>query len=162
MKGGDRKSKSIKELKEAGTYRKDRHANRLEMHVKPISDIPSPPEDFDTEHVEKWYKVCGGLKDLGLLQAQDLDAIEHYVRLSFVARNSLAEYLKCPIIKDRVNPAWRVYNDAMKEYGKLMDKFGFNPRARQGIKVEVEDNNDVEDPIAKILKSMAEPVRPKA
>lgn len=149
-----RPTKATKDLK---FTRPSRHANRLELKVVPTDGIPQPPTYFSERHVEKWFEVCGYLKDFEILFTQDYHSIEAYVNLFFASKDALAEYTKNPYIKDRVNPAWRVYIDAEKELSKLRDKFGFNPRARQGIKVDDKDKKP-NDPFAGFFDSI--PVEP--
>lgn len=125
-----------KKTSDLKAFKKHRHANRLELKALPANTAPDCPGDYDAEHRAKWVEVCGHLVDFKILHRQDYDSIDTYVRLSFIAKKALAAYIAEPLINDRVNPAWRVYTDAEKSLSMLRDKFGFNPRARQGIKVE--------------------------
>lgn len=156
MKGGDRKSKTEAELKASGTFRADRHANRLKA---PTTKEYPPPELFDKEHLEKWNEVCGHLSDFDILAEQDFDSIKTYVEavilqrkaLKDVAENgmSIEEETKAgPITK--ISPAWRIYMDCEKVIKPLREQFGFTPRARQSIQVKPKKETKA-DPMAAIL-----------
>ena len=157
MRGGDRKSKSINELKAQGTYRADRHANRVK--ATPAADIAAPPDRFDKAHVAKWYEVCKHLKDFEILAVQDYDSIVTYVETTLMQRNAIIDVQQNGMSIEvetkfgtvtRVNPAWTVYKECEAIIKPLREQFGFTPRARQGIKVK-EAEPDKKDPLAALL-----------
>ena len=118
-----------------------------------MSTIPPPPADFDEEHRMKWIEVCGHLKDFEILAKQDVDAIRSYVENHLTATRTYQQVLvKGYTIETengpRLNPLWRVYQEARKMEKALYDQFAFTPRARMAIKVDKEDKKP-EDPAAK-------------
>ena len=153
MRGRPRKSED--ELKQNGTYRKDRHANRVTGTKE--GKIPKAPDDFDAEHKAKWKEVCNLLKLSDQLMAQDSDAIRAYVENSIMARKAWALIIQEGMIVsttvrdsvvERANPAFRVYQDCQKILKGLYDQFGFTPYARQRLKMKEPVKSD---PIAELL-----------
>lgn len=137
MKGGARNTKSLAEKRLKGTYEKGRHADVLEAHVKPVSDIPPPPSDFDNRHASKWNEVCGLIKEAGVLAKMDGDAVAMYVQNWFMANDAWGEISREGFVLDgKKNPACTVYNEAQKTVRQLGESFGFTPRARQSLKVQ--------------------------
>lgn len=132
-----------------GTFQKVRHAKRLE--VKPASQVPPPPADFDAEHAAKWNQVCQLLLDAEILADQDVDAIRNYVENNLTATRSYADVLANGYTIEtehgpRLNPSWRVYQEARKMEKMMYDQFGFTPRARMGLKVDKDKGKKEEDP----------------
>lgn len=137
MKGGARSTKSLAEKRISGTARKDRHADVLEAHVKPVSDIPPPPVGFDKRHADKWNEVCRLIKEAGVLAEMDVDAVAMYVQNWFMAHDAWVEIsLNGFVLDGKKNPACTVYNEAQKTVRQLGESFGFTPRSRQSLKVQ--------------------------
>lgn len=133
--------KPKKDLKKAGTYRKDRHENRVEDVVKPVDSTLPPPAYFTGKHLEKWIEVCEKVRGNGVLCVQDSDAIECYVRYWFILDDAITDASENGYSKEtekgyQKNPAVSVMNDAIKIVNQIGDKLGLNPRARMGIKTE--------------------------
>lgn len=151
--GKGRPPKSNKELKESGTYRPDRHADRLT--APPLDGVPPPPAHFDSEHVAKWNEVCGWLIKFEIMALQDFDSIKLYVETELVQRKAWKSvHEKGQIIETKhgpkLNPAWRVYTDCDKILKPLREKFGFSPRDRQSLHLKKEEKKKV-DPILALL-----------
>lgn len=154
MRGGDRKSKSDEEHKKAGTFRNDRHGNRLS--AQPISGTPAPPQHFDSDHVAKWNEVCGWLIKFEIMAEQDYDSIKVYVETELVQRKAWDQLNKLGHTIEtktgpKLNPAWRVYSECDKILKPLREKFGFSPRDRQGIRIGKPEKKK-SDPILAMLK----------
>ena len=151
MRGGDRKSKPIEELKASGTFRKDRHASRLETRVPALEKAPPPPAWFDKEHTDKWNEVCANLLEFGIMATQDLDAIKTYVCTTIAQSNAWKSVIEDGIIVgDKENPALKIYRDMEQIVKPLREQFGFTPRSRQGINIKPAETKKA-DPLAAIL-----------
>lgn len=152
MGNGGKLIKSTAELKTAGTYRKDRHANRVEQVAENLKSIPKPPSDFDKRHTEKWNEVCKRLKSLGVLTEQDLDIVENYVQSWIISKDAYKNIVKNGLViwitiktgegrgakettKPIQNPAFRMHQDAAKMVKVYAEQIGYTPRARMGIKI---------------------------
>lgn len=141
MKTGGKNIKSTDDLKKSGTFRKDRHENRIETVVIPMETVPDPPEYFDKRHREKWSNTCKKMFDLSILADQDKDLIEVYVCHWFLWLDSSAEVRKKGVTfsdEGRIikNPAVAIMNESAKVVNQMGALFGFSPRARMGIKTE--------------------------
>lgn len=141
MRGGHN-AKPNQELAANGTYRKDRHAARLE--APPAEGIPEPPAHFDAEHRQRWYKVGGMLKTLGILADVDAESLRTYVAMAVTADRAYIRYLEKAERCD-----WLIFRDASTMAERLQDKFGFTPRARMGIKVPEQPKTS---PILEMMK----------
>ena len=91
------------------------------------------------------------MKEAGVLQPMDYDAIVLYVENQIMAANAWNDIqengitLQVPIMskdgevagyKPITNPAFRQYQDCQKVIKPLMEQFAFTPRARMSIKVK--------------------------
>ena len=134
-----RPAKATERHKADGTYQPVRHAKRLD--AKPADGIPEAPPDFDSRHREKWFELCGHLKDLGVLANQDLDSIRAYCIFwwRFQDANKDLDMYGTVIETEkgrRVNPSWRVVIETQKEISRLWSVFGLTPADRARIKIE--------------------------
>lgn len=134
-------AKPTKDLKTQGTYRKDRHANRVEGVLKPVGSIPDAPKYFDKKHQEKWAEVCKNLFELTLLKSVDFDLIEKYVQNWFISQEAWQQIAKEGLTIETArgavkNPAINVMNEAQKVVIQIGSLFAFNPQARMRIKTE--------------------------
>ena len=154
--------KTTKDLRNAGTYRKDRHEKRLENQVKPLDKIPKAPDHFDERHRAKWISVCEQCLQLGTLTTADLDTLTAYVETFFAAADALKSLTEhghiiqtetaAGMVIPRANPAWRIYTDSQRILTQISDRLGFSPKARLHIKVDPTDK-DKEDPLAFIFEN---------
>ncbi len=152
MKG--RRPKSIEEHKAHGTYRKDRHANRLT--VAPLTEIPEPPQDFAPVLREHWRETCEKLIGMGILTAMDLDAVKAYCQWWEIARQAHKEMTGQMVVQaqsgaSKPSPALAVYCTAAKNLQWYWEQFGFTPRSRQSIQTAPPD--EPRDIIMEILNS---------
>jgi len=132
-----RQAKSKEEHKAKGNYRPVRHENRIQEVSKVVESIPKAPKHFDKRHADKWQEVCKNLYDLTILKTVDLDLVEKYVVNWFVSHDAWMEIQREGFTQDgKKHPAINVMNDAQKVVISVGSLFGFNPRARMGIKTE--------------------------
>ena len=153
MRGGHN-VKSAADLKRSGTFRKDRHGNRVESAAKPMQYLPEAPPHFDKRHVSAWNTVCGNVKALGILTEQDLSLMEVYVVFVLIWQDAAAEVQKRGITftdGDRVikNPAFVIMTEAAKMTNQIGAQFGFSPKSRMSIKTEPQEP---EDPFAQFFQ----------
>lgn len=150
-------AKTTEQHKRDGTYRKDRHAQRLE--AQPADGIPAPPSTFDKRHAAKWYEVCTRLKKMGILATADVDTIQVYCTAYFDLQDAEetlkqeGKYLHSDNGTARVHPAWRVKNDALKTLRQLSAALGFSPLDRTRVNAQAE-KEEKEDPFFSILDLM--------
>lgn len=160
MRGGHN-IKSINEKKLNGTYRADRDLGRLESTVTTASEIPKPPKNFDSQHVEKWNEICQKIIDLGVFAIQDYDAIVSYVKnwaISETAWQDVVENGQTLWIetangqKPITNPSLSQFHEAEMNMKRLFSEFGLTPRARMGIRAEAPKKKK-ESPILALMSS---------
>jgi P27 family predicted phage terminase small subunit len=141
MKG--RRTKTVAELKESGNYRPSRHGSRLKAAVA-LNEWCEPPAHFDKEHSEFWHAIVKRLKPENLFANVDYETLIIYVEnwilgrraFEIIKKHGPIVYKETPTHKVPIkNPALLVYNEAIKVCTMIGDKFGFSPRARQGIHV---------------------------
>lgn len=143
MRGG-KNIKSASDHKKAGTFRGDRHADRIGDSITPIKHLPDPPEYFDKRHQEVWKRVCKGIVDMGAMAEPDTFQIEIFVTHWFIWKDAMADVQKngytvmvevAAGMRSTTNPALAVMSDSAKICASIADKFGFSAKARMGIKV---------------------------
>lgn len=145
-------------MQKDGTFRSDRHGNRVESISKPMQTLPKAPAYFDKKHKEFWEKTCNGIYEMGVLNQVDIEQIELYVLNWFIWKDASQSLINEGImisvetekgIRQIKNPAEIVMRNSERTLMALGDKFGFSPRARMGIKTE--QKKDI-DPFEMFLK----------
>jgi P27 family predicted phage terminase small subunit len=117
----------------------------MENHVKPIAKIPESPADFDAEHRAIWDRTCGLLFKHKILTDHDLDAVRMYCELTILRRDALAEVKKDGLSyttdsgQTKPHPSIASAMQFNSALMSLIDRFGFNPKARQSLKIGEED-----------------------
>lgn len=149
MGKGSHDAKPIGDLKKQGTYRKDRHGNRLEGAIKTVETPPEPPSHFGERHRNTWARVCREVFELGILAKPDVYILEMFVSYWLLWQDAQAEVQKSGVtIVDEdsgkliKNPAVSVMADAAKTVKEIAGLIGFSPRARMGIKTEAKESVD--------------------
>lgn len=132
--------KELKKLK--GTHRKDKDLPN-EMAVKPITTIPTPPEDLPESAQKTWYNVCSQLAALKILTNLDLDALKAYcfqIHLMDDAMKHIKEEGTTVMMTNKgggsypvKSPHIAIYNDALSHVNRIGQQFGFSPSARTKI-----------------------------
>ena len=149
MGRGGHNIKPDSDLKSSGTFRKDRHANRVA--AKGMDSIPPPPPEFDKDHKLKWDEVCNHLLDFDILEPQSQDSIKQYVMAVLLQTKAWNDVMENGFeIDGKTNPSWRAYCDCDKIIKPLREQFGFTPKARQGIQTKTKDTKKA-DPMLDIL-----------
>lgn len=146
-----RPAKRKEELIEQGTFRKHRHANKIELSL--LKDVPEPPDDFDAEHRKEWERVCRLLIFNAEIMTQvDVDSVRKYCELSVFTRKLFQNLIKTGTTFEtkgkliKANPAFEQYTKACGLLFRLFERFAFDPRSRQALKVESK-NKEADDPL---------------
>lgn len=143
MPSGGHNVKSKDQHKKDGTFKPSRHDGRLQEAANPIKSVPNPPGHFDKRHREMWQSACKQAIDLGTLTDPDVYLMEVFVETWFLWKDAMSDVKKSGYTKvvdsvggkkTMVNPALAIMSDSSKIVSALTDKFGFNARARMGIK----------------------------
>lgn len=147
-----RPAKRKSELIEQGTFRKDRHADRIELSV--LKQIPPPPSDFDAEHSKEWERVCRLLIFNAEIMTQvDVESVRAYCELSVMCRKlwrNILEKGNTFQVKDgpiKANPAVEQYTKIYGLLFRMYERFAFDPRSRQALKVESGKSKEADDPL---------------
>ena len=127
MKG--RKPKTTEQHIADGTLEKSRHISRAS--APPLDGIPAAPVGFDARHISRWNEICGMLKEMNVLSTADIHAVRRYTELTLTADDAYQRFNERGERQD-----WLIYIQAVQQQKKMMDDFGFTPRARMAIKVE--------------------------
>ncbi len=132
-----RHAKATSELTQTGTYRKDRHGGRMENNADPLEEVEAAPEHYDSPRKDLYYKVAELTLNNSLLTKMDFFVICRYVDCTFGAAHCQTEINDKGFVldNDKKNPAVDMLMKYYSELRQIEDRFGFNPRARQSIKV---------------------------
>lgn len=151
MPSGGQNRKTTKQLKDEGTFRKDRHGNKIELSL--LKEVPTPPDDFDAEHRKEWERVCRLLIFNAEIMTQvDVDSVRKYCELSIFTRKLFQNLIKTGTTFEtkgkliKANPAFEQYTKACGLLFRLFEKFAFDPRSRQALKVESK-SKEADDPL---------------
>jgi len=144
MKQGGNNILPAAEKKAAGTYRKDRDSDRMEVVLTPSDAIPPPPAHFDKRHVAKWNKTADKILRARILHDLDTDFLQSYVENWFLAADAMKDIQQRGAViwidnesgsRPIRNPNHLAYIEAIKIVKSIGEKFGFSPRDRQAVKV---------------------------
>ena len=137
-----RPTKDTEVLKAQGTYKKIRHDKRLV--VAPLTDIPHPPDGYDSEASRLWYEVCSMLTQNGILASTDVHSIAQYCEVTLLekeAKDTIKRegmFIQVTTGQGELIPKEHPANALIARYAGirhgLMDRFGCSPKARQGLK----------------------------
>lgn len=154
MNQGGKNAKSSAELKRNGTFRKDRHGDRVAVPI--LESIPDAPQSFDNAHKKEWQKVCKRLAKDGLLTDQDLGAVELMVKLTVLVDGIHADLLTEGVMIEtkttkKPNPKAQLYLQFNAQLMSMYSQFGQTPRSRMTVKVATK--NEAEDPAAFLFEN---------
>ncbi len=125
---------------------------------KPTPGMPDPPAMLGSEERAVWDRFVPELLKMGVLAKVHGDMIASYCRAVVqerLAAAALAE--QGHVVKtrygQRVNPWFRVMQDAEKRRRAIAVEFGLTPASQaRASKVEVESNEEPDDPALRLLK----------
>lgn len=148
-----RKPKSTAQHKQEGTYNATKHRDRLAFPI--LDEIPKPPEYFTKEQAEKWSHICGMLKRDGMLSDTYLELLERYCNAWgtwWKARQEVDEKgitFETDSGQTKQNPAVAIEKEMLALMLRILQDFGYTPRAAMAIKVP--GGKDESDPLAELL-----------
>lgn len=127
----------IKRLR--GTYRDDRDAGKMELPA--LKSIPLPPEGWKDSQKDTWFKVCGELHSIGLLQNIGLDLLRIYCKevWNYDQAQKILEDEGHWLVKkngdSRRHPMADIATMAFNKIIAISGQFGFTPHAATKIKL---------------------------
>jgi len=123
------------------------------------------PADLRPKAQAFWKVIVANLKYAGLISKIDgqqlriaADSWEHYLdaeedlRENGIVIDEIRGTNNNQYTVRKRNPAWDVRSAAWKEITSVLTKFGLSPAARTSLTTHVDDPNDEETQVAKILK----------
>ncbi len=148
MKG--RKPKTTEEHKAQGTYDASRHRDRLKHPM--LTYVPQPPDEFTEGQKHLWISTCAMLLRDGQLSDTYLMALEHYCNAWLIWDKAYSEVAKSGVTfstdsgQIKTNPAVQVAKEMLALMMRILEQFGYTPRAAMSIKVTSEGKTD-DDPL---------------
>lgn len=141
---GGRPRKPTDKHKEEGTFRKHRHAKRVDAQVQ--SGIPPIPGDLDDEGREAWRLITTELPK------EIFNRVDRFVLHEFCECWSLSCKLRPqmaadPLDKD-IRIAWTSTKDRLIRLGALV---GWSPQSRAGLQMPDKPEEEI-DPMAVFLQ----------
>lgn len=156
MASRGRPSKSTALLKKQGTYRNDRHGDR----IMPKAELSKKPVDWLTKEEKKvWNKWYPILQKNGMLKETD-DVAFGLLCKTFQRVKELSESFSSTddfitehisdvgAVVKKIDPKFTVLERAEQSLLKLLTEFGLTPVARNKVKAAVKEN---EDPFDKLM-----------
>ncbi len=126
-------------LKQKGTYRPDRHKDEPAAKGLPfIENIPTPPDKLSEEGSKEWLRILSStVRVSNYIALNDLSAFEQHCTNYELLRQAIDELKENGnIIKGKVSPYFKVYNELLKNYNRSCQEFGLTPSSRTKIKIE--------------------------
>jgi len=145
--------KPVAILKALGTYRKDRHAQRLENKLDMLSPdtlIEIPDILTDTQVREQYKELAEQLKHWNILAMMDLIELEQAFSLLQEIKRIQAILKDTPVVSPDYNKLATLKNNALKVFNTLMKNYGVSPKARMRLvldTVEAKKNTTILDKI---------------
>ncbi len=148
---GGRKRKPTEMLKASGTFRDDRHANKMTL---PLGS-PTPRASVGDISRDAYEFIAGRLTNIGVVSEIDTfalqmfsDAWEDYIAAREVIRRDGPTYATTTNTGDtmwRPRPELAMMNNAWDRLKKIIPEFGLTPSSRAKIdaKDEVQDIDDL-------------------
>ena len=124
-----RPPKSVLDHIADGTYRSDRHGDRV--YAEPVGDIGEPPADLTPDAMRYWHDVASSQSD-SLGQA-DRAVLEAASRAYAALVKEQKEYQNCFDDKDRAK-ATTTISTAAKTFLSFASRLGATPIDRQRLK----------------------------
>jgi phage terminase small subunit len=134
-------AKSVEQHKIDGTYRPDRHSERL---VLP-NESPQPPSDLDASERELWLHITDSIP----VAKVDALALRCLVESWRLYRRAYGDFVADPNKETRIT--WKACQDAFLAVAR---QFGCTPVSRSQVKAP-EPQQDAGDPFQDILRRMA-------
>lgn len=137
-----------------GTLNTTKHKNR---YAPPLLDIiPAAPAYFNKGQADKWKRICTMLKRDGMLSDTYLELVERYCNAwqtwweacQNVRQNGITFDTKSGQTKQ--NPAVAIEKETLSLMVRILEQFGYTPRAAMAIKVTGAEKAD-DDPASFLI-----------
>jgi len=136
-----RQPKSSDQHRQDGTFRANRHADRLELP----SDAPEPPEGLSEGQLALWRDVCSSIPVASLDRWALIALVDCWALLE-----AATEAYKADPADKMSRCAW---SNCCDQFGKLCRSFGLTPLARTAIK-KSDPKPEESDPVLAMLSKM--------
>ena len=114
-----------KEIKQAqGTLRVGRDSDH---NYDLVSNVPAPPDYFQDEELQHYWRLTNQLSKHGLLQQTDLELLIEYIKASAIATRVYRLMIKEDPTDVKYNRLQKHWEGAVSKMERLGSKFGFNP-----------------------------------
>lgn len=145
MSNAGRPPKSTNLLIKQGTYRKDRHGDRADIHSNALAQSPKHPDNLNDVGMHLWYLVCEESIAMGTMAAIDMVSLQaacvFYMQFKeleeIVAEKGLMITIQDkhgnPIILE--NPASKAMRATWDSCSRILAHFGFTPASRAKLKI---------------------------
>lgn len=150
--------KTTEQHKLTGTYRKDRHENRVKL--KQVDGVP--PSPFEDEYrTSRWVHYCELMQETHHLTQRHLDGIELMCNLDSdlievsenIKRTGITFTTETGQIK--ANPAVGIKLNIQSQMMRMYEQFGMTPRSSMNMKVPPDSGVKDTDPFEEVLAMMA-------
>jgi len=128
---------------EDGTFRKDRHGNRVELHVD--AAVLQSPFESGSEEQQAWDRIVKTLP-AEMLTNLDYDKLQVYCEAWGQYRRVWPEFVKDPLDKDVRITALSLMDKVIA----LGREFGMSPMSRMSLKLPPEEK-EATDPLAEMM-----------
>jgi P27 family predicted phage terminase small subunit len=153
----------IAELKKRGTFRKDRHNDKVDSQLVPC--LPAPPPHFDHDQKAVWHDIGQRLADKGLMTELDAQAFELLVGSYFGMREAQDQLSASDLIvyvgeqgTPIANPLVHIIAKNASMLKWCLTQFGCTPSSRTGITPARHEVKSV-DPMAALLAGTKRPAK---
>ena len=152
MKGRKKIPTSVKELK--GTLEKSRLVDN-EMATSQVVTMPDAPLFLNQEGADEWDIVSNELAKIKMLHLTDLSILAAYCNEMGIYRSISAElggnFTEQTVDKDgklrmtKINPKYKVMQNALQNAIKLSTQFGFTPSSRASLSMPEQEQERTDD-----------------
>jgi phage terminase small subunit len=147
-RSGGHNAKPASEHAKDGTFRRDRHGSRTELHVEPASLVA--PFEQDSEERMAWDRIVNTLPPEQITNL-DFDKLCVYCEAWGQYRRVWPEFVKDPLDKDVRITALNLMDRVIA----LGREFGTSPMSRMSLKLPQEEKDD-KDPLTEFLSRKKE------
>jgi len=152
MKGRKKIPTSVKQLK--GTLEKSRLVDN-EMQTTQVITMPEAPFFLNQEGSDEWDIVTNELAKIKMLHLTDLSILAAYCNEIGIYRSISAElggnFTEQTVDKDgrlrmtKINPKYKVMQNALQNAIKLSTQFGFTPSSRASLSMPEQEEERTDD-----------------
>lgn len=158
MARGGHNAKPTEKHKAEGTYNATKHRDRLAFPL--LESIPKPPRYFTKEQADKWNGICAMLNRDGMLSDTYLELLERYCNAwqrwweACQDVNEKGLTFETESGQTKQNPAVAIEKEMLALMFRILQDFGYTPRAAMAIKVP--GGKEADDPMNEFLMGKRE------